>query len=156
MNSKTNVRAFARRDSATAALKKLGIKREDYDKIITVDADGKHSIDADVVAKFVNSNGAQPAGNSEPPFDPDPPAKPEPAAKPASAKADKPPKKQSVAQLCLTLFKAGKSNKEVWSVLQTDRRLGEGKEHYPAWYRGYFRRTGKLPRPAAKAKAKKS
>lgn len=156
MNSKTNVRAFARRDSATAALKKLGVKREDYDKIITVDSDGKHSIDMAEVAKFADSSYVPLSRSIEPPFDPDPPAKPDQPAKPAAAKPAKPAKKQSVAQLCLTMFKAGKSNKEVWKVLQTDRRLGEGKEHYPAWYRGYFRRTGKLPRPAAKAKAKKS
>lgn len=135
MTTKTSsTRTFARRDSATAFLKKSGIKRESYDKLIVAGPDAKFTVNTDELATFLG-------GAKE-------------ADKPAAIA--KPGKKLSVAQLCLTLFLDGKTNKEVWQVLQRDRQLGEGKEHYPAWYRGYFRRTGKLPRPVVKPKAKRS
>lgn len=60
--------------------------------------------------------------------------------------------KLPVSQRCLELFKAGKSNGEVWAVVAEEYGLGEDKAHYPAWYRSHFRRRGELPKGEARTK----
>lgn len=78
--------------------------------------------------------------------------KPE-AKKPAAPKGDKP---LPVSQFCLSMFKAGSSNEEVWAQLQKVYGMDEDKAHYPSWYRSHFRRKGVLPAASAMAKGKKA
>lgn len=84
------MKAFARRDSATALLRKMGVAKTDYDKFITKKGD-----------KFIVNVKA--AEDSTPPFDPTPAAelmqpaakKTPKAAKPAATKEEKPAAKKA-------------------------------------------------------------
>lgn len=69
--------------------------------------------------------------------------------KPTAKKPDKP---LPISQFCLSMFKAGSDNAEVWAQLQKVYGLDEEKAHYPAWYRSHFRRKGQLPAASVRAK----
>lgn len=82
-------------------------------------------------------------------------AKAKAAPKNTASKAKAPTRKDGkppVSQRCLELFKAGKSNGEVWAVVAAEYGLGEDKAHYPAWYRSHFRRRGELPKGEVRTK----
>ena len=116
------MKAFARRDSATALLRKMGVAKTDYDKFISKKGD---EFLVDVKA----------AEDSTPPFDPTPAAelmkpaakKTSKAAKPAAVKEEKPAAKKttkSVAKPAATkeekpAKKAAKPKAELRKVTET-------------------------------------
>lgn len=50
----------------------------------------------------------------------------------------------TVAGTVRKMVLAGKSNKQIWSVLKLNYKLDDTKKHYPAWYRAQMRRQGLL------------
>ena len=133
MNMSTATK-YTKRDSATAALRKLGIARADYDDFI-VQRDGSFYCDIAGAAKH--------AGNQKSPA----PAAVK-VAKVATVKvaasnsqAAKVSGAETVSTVCRALIKAGKTNAEIWVVVQPQFSLDAKKRGYPAWYRSEMRHT---------------
>lgn len=174
-------KSFSHRRSATGCLKAIGIEPKDYDLFIK-EVEGKFVVNLDsatdlAFAQLRDTTGEQKEATEVKAaiveaVEEKPTRKQRKAAKPAktdakTGKAKAAPKKVAelkkaaptrkdgklpVSQRCLELFKAGKSNGEVWAVVAEEYGLGEDKAHYPAWYRSHFRRRGELPKGEARTK----
>lgn len=107
------------RDSATSALRKLGIKPRDYDLFIRK-MDGKFECNVEAAAAHLAS------------------------LLPSTPAAKKAAKRVGISQTARDLILAGKTNAEVWAVLQAQFKLDDGKKHYPTWYRSELKRKGLL------------
>ena len=202
-----NVKTFARRDSATAILKKLGVDRADYGKYIVTKSPKEHVLtlpvastaeeEATVVAELSQAVGDQQANEAldtppeqaseESPREPrervlqasratqptprdaqgrimskgrkEKPAKTTgKAAKRApdgsklvgkqtsKAKPKKAPAASqgpTIAGRIRELVAKGKSNAEIWAVIQPEFDIADDKRWYPSWYRGKFARDAK-------------
>lgn len=140
-------KTYTARDSATSALRKLGLQARDYNLFITKVGD-----------KFECKLGAA-AAHLDSLKNP----KPVEAAKPAAAKEPKvakagrrdtdpvvevKPKKLGISATARELILSGKTNQEVWEALKQQFNLDDSKKHYPTWYRCEMKRTGLLPKEA--------
>lgn len=128
------VKIFKTRDSATSLLRKLGIQARDYDFFIEKMTDGRIACKVAMAEMHLESL-----------------KNPQPKSKPATAKSDaaKPAKKrEGISQTARDLILAGKTNEEVWEVLQQTFNLDRSKRHYPTWYRCEMKRKGLLPQEA--------
>lgn len=122
------VKTYASRDSATSTLRKLGILTKDYNLFITKTG-GKFECDLGAAAKHLQ------------------PTKTKVAKKPTD-KVQKPkvkPARESVSSVARSLIFTGKTNDEIWEVLQARFNLDRSKRHYPTWYRCEMKRKGLLP-----------
>lgn len=119
---------YTTRDSATSALRKLGLKPRDYDLFITK-VDGKFECRVGAAAAHLAAL-----------------LQPKPAAKEAApaVKEPKPAKRTGISQTARDLILAGKTNMEVWALLQAQFGLDDSKKHYPTWYRSELKRKGLL------------
>lgn len=124
------VKFYARRDSATTILRKMGIHSRDYNAFIEVMSDGKfacHIARAEMhLESLKNPKSA--------------------AAKPAKKTAEPKVKKTGISATARALILDGKSNQEVWEALKQQFNLDDSKKHYPTWYRCEMKRTGLLPK----------
>ncbi len=112
---------YTRRDSALKALKKAGVKTEDYDKYLRKTAKGF----------LVNLPGKGEKAPTEPK---------KKSKKKAAAKKPAGEKKASVASRIRELIKQGKDNKQVWAIVKPEFKLDDNKKHYPGWYRSQMNR----------------
>jgi hypothetical protein len=126
-------KTYASRDSATSALRKLGIQACDYDLFITK-IDGKFECNLGAAAEHLESL-----------KNPKPETITEAAVK--AAKIEK-PRRAGISATARALILAGKTNQEVWAVLKDSFNLDESKKHYPTWYRCEMKRKGLLPKEA--------
>lgn len=126
-------KTYASRDSATSALRKLGVQARDYDLFITK-VDGKFECKLGAAAEHLESL-----------KNPKPKTIIEAAVK--ASKTEK-PKRAGVSQLARDLILAGRTNQEVWAVLKDSFNLDDSKKHYPTWYRCEMKRKGLLPKEA--------
>jgi hypothetical protein len=130
-------KTYTARDSATSALRKIGIQARDYNLFITKVGD-----------KFECKLGAA-AAHLESLKNPKPVEAAKPAATKATKKAAEPKvKKAGISATARELILAGKTNQEVWEVLKQQFDLDDSKKHYPTWYRCEMKRTGLLPKEA--------
>lgn len=123
---------YKRRDSATSVLRKLGIKPRDYDLFIKPVEDGVE-FDDELAKSHAEQLKVQ-TGEVEP-------KKVKPKAQPKT----KAPTGQTCCSVAYELIKQGKTNQEVWEVIQPMFNLDDKKRHYPSWYRCHLRRLGELP-----------
>lgn len=128
------VKIYARRDSATSVLRKLGIKPCDYDLFIEKMSDGR--IACQVAMAEIHLGHLKTWTKSE--------------AANKKTKASKPPKEKrtTISGLCRGMVLNGATNEEIFKALQErygEERFGPEKRHYPAWYRCELRRKGELP-----------
>ena len=133
----SNATKYTARDSATSALRKIGVTKSDYDDFI-VRRDGFFYTDIEGAKKFV----AKPAVvEIEKPVVEAPVVK---AEKPAKVKAEKTEAKVSVSALIRAMILAGASNQEVWDHFgpSGNGMIGENHKHYGSWYRCELRRKG--------------
>lgn len=126
-------KTYTTRDSATSALRKLGLQARDYNLFITKVGD-----------KFECKLGAA-AAHLE--------SLKQPKAKPVKQASEKPvkaaaPKREGISATARAMILDGKTNQEVWEALQAKFDLDHSKRHYPTWYRCEMKRTGQLPREA--------
>ena len=154
------VKIFKSRDSATSLLRKLGIQPRDYNLFIEKTSDGQFACQAakaQMHLKQLGANAAE-AGVVRAPKQPEAP-KPETkvvASRPytgvdksgGNAKinitgAGQKPKRASVADEFRELIKAGKTNAEVWAIMQPRHNLPDSKKGYPAWYRADMARKNR-------------
>lgn len=121
-------KTYIRRDSATAVLRKMGIKARDYNHFIEKE-DGcviclVGKAKAHLTSKVVKTSRTK-TKKSKP----------------------KKEKKVTISSYIRDLILDGKSNAQILSKLET--KYGaewlEDKRHYPAWYRAELRRKGQLP-----------
>ena len=136
-------KTYTTRDSATSALRKLGLQARDYNLFITKVGD-----------KFECKLGAA-AAHLESLKNPKPEVTEEPKVKVVKAgrRAADPvvevkPKKMGISATARELILAGKTNQEVWEALKQQFNLDDSKKHYPTWYRCEMKRTGLLPKEA--------
>ena len=140
-------KTYTARDSATSALRKIGIQARDYNLFITKVGD-----------KFECKLGAATAHleslkNPAPKAETKPVVAKEPKVVKAGRRAVDPvveakPKKMGISATARELILSGKTNQEVWEVLQQQFNLDDSKKHYPTWYRCEMKRTGLFPKEA--------
>lgn len=113
---------YTKRDSATAALRKMGVLKGDYNKHIKKLADGRFEL-----------------------VNPSKEAKPAKAAPKGTKIATKTATSGStVSSRARELILAGKENADVFATLKAEFNLDDSKKHYPSWYRSEMRRSGAL------------
>ena len=143
------IKTYARRDGATAALKKLGIKASDYNMFIFQTTDGRTAAALDKAQEYLQAQ-LRKVANEE---------VPQKQLKGRTKKeADSNQiKRPSVAGVIRKLILDGLDNKAIHEVMKRDFGHDEDKAHYPAWYRSQMRREGLIERPtkAAKSELKK-
>jgi hypothetical protein len=129
----SNATKYAARDSATSALRKIGVTKSDYDDFI-VRRDGTFYCDIEGAKKFVAKNGAPAAAA--------PAATETKAAKPAAVKVEK--KQTGTSAIIRAKILAGMTNQQIWDEMSSGKNpvLGANQKHYPAWYRCELRRKG--------------
>jgi hypothetical protein len=132
---------YAARDSATSALRKIGLQARDYNLFITKVGD-----------KFECKLGAA-AAHLESLKNPKPIEAKEPKVAKAGRRDTDPvvevkPKKLGISATARELILSGKTNQEVWEALKQQFNLDDSKKHYPTWYRCEMKRTGLLPKEA--------
>lgn len=126
------VKKYARRSSATTALKKLGIQVQDYNLFIEQKKDYV-LCDLDSAVKHLRPGNK--VGNkltSVPPME---------VGKPSRKRANS----ASIFQVAKNLIVSGKTNAEVWAALKAQFGCTDTKKHYPAWYRAKLKRDGVYP-----------
>lgn len=132
-----NVKVYTRRDSCTAALKKMGVGKENYNLFIHPIAD-HFQLDVEGASAFVAGKWDVLVAIRK--------AAEEAKAKPAktkskTVKADT-GKRESVSAACQRLIREGKSNNEVWLIIKAEFNLDDKKKYYPAWNRSMMARKG--------------
>lgn len=140
-------KTYTARDSATSALRKLGLQARDYNLFITKVGD-KFECKLGAAAAHLESL-KNPALKVE--------AKPAAAKEPKVVKAGRravdpvvevKTKKLGISATARELILSGKTNQEVWEILKQQFNLDDSKRHYPTWYRCEMKRTGLLPKEA--------
>lgn len=140
------IKFYTRRDSATSALRKLGVDKSKYNSYIETKEDGVYvdlesaanDMDEDVVVKKPRARSA---------------AASKPAAsvkKTASTKTGRtnkvdPDKKESMTKFCQRMILDGKTDAEIYEMMIPIYNCDESKKGYPSWNRGFMRRRGLLP-----------
>ncbi len=123
------VKFYARRDSATAVLRKMGVHARDYNAFIEVMSDGQFACHIARAEMYLESlKNPKPAETKA--------AK---AARPAAGT-----KRTGISATARALILAGKTNQEVWAELKQQFDLDDSKKHYPTWYRCEMKRKGQL------------
>lgn len=127
------VKFYARRDSATTVLRKMGIPACDYSAFIEVMSDGRFACHIARAEMHLES-----LKNPKP-------------VETKAAKATHPAaetKRTGISATARALILAGKTNQEVWAELKQQFNLNDSKKHYPTWYRCEMKRKGLLPKEA--------
>lgn len=116
-------KTYSRRDSATSALRKMGIDKKDYDKFITKVAGG---VLCELGSAQLHLNNAKP--------------KSEKSKEKAKKGGKKTSSRRTVSSVIRGLIEDGLSNKEIWEKVKSEFKLDDAKRSYPAWYRSEMRR----------------
>lgn len=124
------VKFYARRDSATTVLRKMGIHARDYNAFIEVMSDGQFACHIARAEMHLES-----LKNPKP-------AETKAAKAPASTETKS--KRTGISVTARELILAGKTNQEVWAELKQQFDLDDSKKHYPTWYRCEMKRKGQL------------
>ena len=141
------IKTYARRDGATAALKKLGIKASDYNMFIFQTTDGRTAVALDKAQEYLQAQ-LRKVANEEVP------QKQNKGRTKKEADSNQ-IKRPSVAGVIRKLILDGLDNKAIHEVMKRDFGHDEDKAHYPAWYRSQMRREGLIERPAKATKVTK-
>lgn len=143
------MKTFAKRDSATALLRKLGLAKECYNNYIEV-KDGQFTVDVEAAAHFVSQATKFEESTKKVLMVIEVPAhkkiktteidknKKEVAAKDEAKKEVV----RTVSSVAREMIIAGSTNAEIWSVLQAEFGLDDKKKGYPSWYRSQCRQNG--------------
>lgn len=123
-------KTYAKRGGATDALRRAGVKSEDYDKHLKKVATGfEVSLPDKVLAPTVK---ALKAG-----------AKTKDGGPAKKIKAPKATKQETCASVVRAMVAEGKDNPAIWAVIQPKFQLGDDKKWYPGWYRSDMARKAK-------------
>jgi hypothetical protein len=137
------------RDTATAVLRRLGIKPPAYNTFIELLPDNTWEVKMQKIYDqgygIVPTPLAKPApAKVEKPKAAKPPkAHKKVATKVVKTKTEK-PARISCSSVARDLILAGKTNEEVWKVIKDQFKLSDDKRHYPTWYRCQLNRAKKI------------
>jgi hypothetical protein len=131
----SNATKYTARDSATSALRKIGVVKADYDDFI-IKRDGTFYCDIEGAKAFVSKQTTK-----APVAAPVVLAAPAPVVKAAKVKTEG---KVSVSTLIRTAILEGKSNQEIWDAMGPNGSglIEQKHHHYASWYRCELRRKG--------------
>lgn len=132
------VRVVATRDSAVTILRKMKVAPGDYAVFLSKLEDGRWAAQTGRAQEFLDAKDAQYRKRDNP-------------VKRRRIQTQHTGSTTSIAGECLRLFLEGKTAKEVQAIIQPKYNLPEEKSNYAAWYQSYFRRNGKLVKPADKS-----
>ena len=124
------VKFYARRDSATTVLRKMGVSASNYNAFIEVMSDGQfacHIARAEMHLESLKN-----------------PKAAEPKAAKVTKTTEPKSKRTGISATARELILAGKTNQEVWAELKAQFNLDDSKKHYPTWYRCEMKRKGQL------------
>lgn len=124
----TNTKTYSHRDSATAALRKLGIKARDYNLFIEKSGD-KFICHLD---RAKNVYGVEKSSSSKA------------SGAPKKSASAKKPAKRTVTSVVREMIFGGLTNAEIWAAIKEEFKLDDKKKSYPAWYRADAKRRGLL------------
>lgn len=149
------IKSYARRDSATALLRKMGVDKSAYEFFITP-TNGQFDVDMTKVEKHLSDVksfndelvtcvvvGSTEASVVHPIPEPEVIVIPKATTKKV-AEPTKPAEEMTVSDVARTLILEGKTNKEVWAVIKAQFNLDDSKKSYPSWYRCELKRKGQL------------
>jgi len=122
-NAGVGVKSYARRDSATAFLRKAGVKSEHYKDFLRA-KDDLFEIDPAEVQAYLDGVAAPKRET----------------AKPKKPKGSRILNTRTVSGFTRALILNGADNNEVWKQLKAEFNLDDSKRHYPAWYRSEMKR----------------
>lgn len=131
-------RILAKRDSATALLRKIGVAPSDYNLFIDQLSNGTYVCHVDQARQHLAAKAAEEAKAKAKARKPRAPKE----RKPKTPKEPKAPR-ASLSNEIRTMIVDGMTNDEIWAVLKEKYGFGDNKRHYPAWYRGEMRRKAK-------------
>lgn len=142
------VKTYARRDSATAALKKLGIKASDYNMFISQTTDGRVAVALDKAEEYLAARLRKVATEEVP--------QKQLKGRTEKEAATNQIKRPSVAGVIRKHILDGLDNKAIHEILVRDFGHNEDKAHYPAWYRSQMRREGLIDKNAPRDQSVKT
>jgi len=93
--------------------------------------------------------------NAKPAAKAKPAPKPEAKAPATAPKAPAPAAKPSCRSVCRELIRAGKTNAEIWAIVQPMFSMPDKHKHYPAWSRNEMKREAETPEARAAVPASK-
>lgn len=137
------VKTYSRRDSCTTVLRKMGVDKKDYDFFIDKQGDvfvcrtdkaERH------LAQIKDMTNQQKVMDDKMVGGPKLDEKSK-ATKQLMDKVAKAPRRTVTGRARELIF-AGKTNEQIWVVLQAEFQLDDSKKHYPAWNRAFLIRTG--------------
>ena len=145
-------KTYTARDSATSALRKLGLQARDYNLFITKVGD-KFECKLGAAASHLESlKNSKPVGTKATRIkitesvDAKNARLANAGRRAADSVVEVTPKKLGISATARELILSGKTNQEVWEALKQQFNLGDSKKHYPTWYRCEMKRTGLLPK----------
>lgn len=138
------VRTVAKRDSATALLKKAGIAATDYNLFINQTTGGKYAVNLDAAKAHLEAKLRTVAKKV--------PQKQNKGKTVKDAASNQVSTKVTAAATIRRLILDGLDNKAVHDHMVKHFGHDEDKAHYPAWYRSQMRREGLVPAKEAKPK----
>lgn len=134
------IKTVKNRDAATRVLRSIGIRADDYNNYISKEADGTLVVQvarAEAHLASVTKKRAMPETKSRPI-----------ARRGVDVQLNGKPQRGDLSKMARSLIAAGKSNEEVWSVIQPAFDLDDKKKYYPAWYRAEMNRNSKKAKAA--------
>lgn len=138
----SNIKLYSNRDSATSALRKMGIEQRDYNLFIFKVKDDKTKVECnfDLADAYLKNKHKfeKPLGSHKLKY----------IKAPKPPKEPKPPRKTLSGDVRRMIIE-GRSNKEIWEEIKIDWKLDDTKKHYPTWYRCEMKRKGLLEGVAA-------
>ena len=135
------VKIYKRRDSATAALRKIGIRKNMYIEFISITDDNQYECRLADAKRYAESVARKPIKTTKR-------LKKERGQDAEGALKVPKEKKITISSLCRDMILDGKSNEEILVALRKkfgEERFGPEKNSYPCWYRCELRRKGLLP-----------
>lgn len=142
------VKTYARRDSAAAALKKLGVKASDYNMFISQTTDGRVAVALDKAEEYLAARLRKVATEEVP--------QKQLKGRTEKEAATNQIKRPSVAGVIRKYILDGLDNKAIHELLKRDFGHDEDKAHYPAWYRSQMRREGLIDKNAPRDQSVKT
>ena len=149
-------KTYTARDSATSALRKLGLQARDYNLFITKVGDKfecKLGAAADHLESLKNpkpgeTNATRTKVTESESVDAKDARLAKAGRRDTDAVVEAKVKKMGISATARELILSGKTNQEVWEALKQQFNLDDSKKHYPTWYRCEMKRTGLLPKEA--------
>ena len=151
-------KVFKTRDAATAALRKLGTQKADYNFFIEKGLDGYYHVNMDAAERHLSERAMMAANGVK--VTRTVVVEGEVTVRPSLGKAPKPSHQtgsraakaaikaaadtDTITSVAIEAILAGYTNAEVFKILKARFGLDDDKKSYPAWYRGKLRREGKL------------